>query len=60
MIRDPAAAQGTFQDKRKLLADPLLADELAEALGPQGALDDAVIGVSQRGHDPVELVAPAS
>ncbi len=59
MIGDPAAAKGTFQDKRQLLADAMLADELAEALRPQRALHDAVIGVRQGGHDSVGLVAQA-
>ena len=57
MIRRPAAAHGTLQDQGELVANPLLADEVGEALGPQRALDGAVVGVGERRHQPVRVRA---
>ena len=53
MIGRLAAADGTLQDQRKLLADPALADELAEAFGPQGPLDHPLARFGQRRDHPV-------
>ena len=49
----PAAAQRAVQQQRQLLADPGLADEVIEALGPQRALDLPVVTVGERRDDAV-------
>ena len=43
------------EHQRQLLADPGLADEVVQPLGPQRALDHPVIGVGQRRHQPLSL-----
>lgn len=53
VIGCPAAAQGAFEHQRELLSDAVLADELAELPGPQCSLDHPVVGICQRGDDPV-------
>lgn len=41
------------QDEVELLADLLLADELAQVLGAQGGLDGLVLAVGDRVHQPL-------
>ena len=48
VVRRPAASQGAVQQQRELLADPGLADEVVEPLGPQRALDHPLVAVGQR------------
>ena len=44
----PAAPQRALQHQGQLLADPVLADDLGEPLGPQRAFDEALVRVGQR------------
>ncbi|GAA3072415.1 hypothetical protein GCM10020000_66460 [Streptomyces olivoverticillatus] len=61
-----AAGAGGLEHEVELLADPLLADELAEVLGPQGSLDGLVLAVGngvdeaigRRGRGVCGLVVP--
>ncbi len=55
VVGGPAAAQRALQHQGQLLADPGLADDLRQPLGPQRTLDDPLVRVGQRRHEPVPL-----
>jgi len=55
VVGRPPAPQRAFEDEGELLADPGLADELVQPLRPERTLDHPVIGISQRGDQPVTL-----
>ncbi len=48
VVGGPAAPQRALQHQGQLLADPGLADDLGEPLGPQRALDEPLVRVGQR------------
>ena len=60
VVRRAAASQGAAQQQGELLADPLLADEVVEPLGPQRALDHPLVAVGQRRDNAVGSVSSLS
>ena len=55
MVGRLPAPQRALEHERELLAEPGLADELGQLPGPERALDLPLVGVRERGDEPVSI-----